>query len=170
VFPLGILLGVVALALNSWFQAFSRRKCDERTQRDLAHMPLSPKLPELVGRVLAWLATLTAITLIGIAIWGLRVSADVAHVVAGDFFLVWLVFFGPFLFFGVAILWSTFCRQSGSWLAPLRFFTFVVGLRVAGGEDQGRSSNKSRERALPAPSPPNQVGLPSDSTHHTEEP
>ena len=142
-------------------------------------MPLSPKLPEphsktrrrfLIGRVAALLGTLVALTLIGIAIWGLWVSADIAHVVAGDFFLLWLVFFGPFLFFGIAILWFTFSRQSGSWLTPLRFFTFVLGLRVAGEKDQGRSSNKSRERALPAPRPPNQVGLPSDSTHHTEEP
>ena len=104
-----------------------------------------------VGRVPALLATLIALTLIGIAIWGLWVSADIAHVVAGDFFLLWLVFFGPFLFFGVAILWSTFSQQRGSWLAPLRLFTFVVGLRTVAEESRRRSSNKSGKKSLPAP-------------------
>jgi hypothetical protein len=102
------------------------------------------------GRVPALLATLIALTLIGIAIWGFWVSADLAHVVAGDFFLLWLVFFGPFLFFGVAILWCTFSRPSGSWLAPLRLFTFVVRLRTVA-ESRRRSSNKSGKKSFPAP-------------------
>src|SRR6202022_2621649 len=110
-------------------RASSQMTCSEtvggNTPRELAHMPLflnraeppsRARPPFFDGRVPALLATLIALTLIGIAIWGFWVSADLAHVVAGDFFLLWLVFFGPFLFFGVAILWGTFSRPSGSWL------------------------------------------------------
>ena len=139
-------------------------------------MPLVPNRPEprsktrrrfFLGRVSASLASLIALTLIGIAIWGLWVSADVAHVVAGasvpsakhnlsaaTFLLVWIVFFGPFLYFGIAIVWSTFSSQSGTWLTPLRLFTYVVGLRAAAEENQRPSRNESGENALTAPRPP----------------
>jgi hypothetical protein len=136
----------------------------------------------LASRVPAFLATIIAVTLIGIAIWGLWVSADIARVVAGAgasvakhdlsasiFFLLWLVFFGPFLFFGVVILWSTFLPESRAWLAPLRMFSFLVGLRAAAEADGQRSPNKSREKALPASRPPQEVGLSPDSTHGPED-
>jgi hypothetical protein len=145
----------------------------------LTRMQPSPERPEsrtktlrsfFVGRVAALLATLVALTLIGIAVWGIWVSADVARQVAGGFFLLWLVFFGAFLFFGVVILWFTFSRRDRSWLTPLRLFTFVVSVRVATGESQRRSSDKPDEKALPAPHPPTQARQSPDSTRGAKDP
>jgi hypothetical protein len=135
-----------------------------------------------VGLVPAFLATLIALTLIGIAIWGLWVSADVARLVANAavapanhnlssaaLLLVWLVFFGPFFYFGAAILWSTFVPESRVWLGPLRLFTYIAGLRAAAEESRRLSSNESGQKVLPAPHPPEQGGLSPDSTHDAED-
>jgi hypothetical protein len=136
-----------------------------------------------IGLVPPFLATVIGFALLAIAIWGLWASADVAHLVANAagapekhnlssaaFLLVWLVFFGPFLYFGVAILWSAFSRGSHAGLAPLRLFSFIVSLRIAAEESRRLSSDKSGEKALPAPRPSEQVGLSPDSTQSVEDP
>jgi hypothetical protein len=134
------------------------------------------------GRIPVFLATVIGLALVGIAIWGLWASADVARLVANvagapekhnlssaAFLLVWLVFFGPFLYFGVGILWSIFSRRSGAWLAPLRLFTFIVGLRAAAEENRRQAGNKSDEKAFPAPRPPEQAIRSTNSTDGPED-
>lgn len=130
-----------------------------------------------VGVVPGFLTTVIGLALVGIALWGLWASADVGRLVASAsvapvrhnlraaaFLLVWLVFFGPFLYFGAAILWYTFGPKSYTWLAPLRLFTFVVGMRAAAEERQRLSRSTSGEKTLPPPRPPEQVGPSPDST------
>lgn len=127
--------------------------------------------------VVRFVAAVIALTLIGIAAWGLRVSADVGRLVErastaptshnlsmATFLLVWLFCFGPFLYFGVAILWSTFAPESHAWLAPLRLFNFIVGLRALAESRRRYSNDKSGEKALPASCPPEQYGPSSDSS------
>ena len=130
------------------------------------------------GGIVPFVAAAIGLALVGIAIWGLWVSADVARLVASaaltpekhnlsvaTFLLVWLVCFGPFLYFGAAILWSTFAPEKRGWLVPLRLFTFVVGLRAAAEVSRRLSRNKSGEKLLPDPRPPEQVAQSPDSTH-----
>ena len=88
------------------------------------------------------LGRIFGITLVAIAVWGIWVAADIARHYGADiasqqqdklsgmiFLLSWLVLFGPFLFFGAALLRSSFAPEERSWLIPLRVFTYVVGLR-----------------------------------------
>jgi len=87
----------------------------------------------------------TGVAMLSIAVWGVWVSADVPRYVdpaiAGSaqhnlnavvFLLSWLVLFGPFLYFGIALLCSTFSPEKRAWLVSLRVFTYIVGLRAAG--------------------------------------
>jgi len=86
----------------------------------------------------------TGVAMLAIAIWGVWVSEDVPRYVdttiAGPgqhklnaviFLLSWLVLFGPFLYFGVVLLRSTFSPEKRGWLVSLRVFTYIVGLRAA---------------------------------------
>ena len=109
--------------------------------------------------------------LIGIAIWGVWISKDVARL-AGDggvatgkhsasdaaFFLIWLVVFGPFLYFGVAILRSTFTHEGRAWLIPLRVFTYIVGLRAIAEMRRRNSVKKTDSKVLPMSGPKNRLG------------
>jgi len=94
----------------------------------------------------------TGLGMVGIAIWGLWVSADLPRYVdtslsgrpqhelnAAISVLTWLVIFGPFLYFGAMILRSTFARQERGWLVPLRLFTYFVSLRA---RTEAQRSNK----------------------------
>jgi len=97
----------------------------------------------------------TGLGMIGIAIWGLWVSADLPRYADTSIsgrqqhglnavisLLSWLVIFGPFLLFGVAILRSTLARQERGWLVPLRVFTYFVSLRASAEAERRHWSNK----------------------------
>jgi hypothetical protein len=86
----------------------------------------------------------SGVAMVAIAIWGVWVSADVPRYVdttiAGPgqhnldaviVLLSWLVLFGPFLYFGIVLLRSTFSPEKRAWLVSLRVFTYIVGLRAA---------------------------------------
>jgi len=127
----------------------------------------------------AFVATVIALILVGIAIWGLWASAAVARLVANastgpteqnlsvaTFLLVWLVCFGPFLYFATAILWSTLAPESHAWLAPLRLFNFIVGLRTLAESRRWSSGDKSK---APRASPQRKrLSPPENSTHNAE--
>jgi hypothetical protein len=136
-----------------------------------------------VGFVPVFLATAIALAMVVIGISGFWISADIARMAASDsiapakqnlsalvFFLVWLVCFAPFLYFGAAVLWATFVPESRSWLVPLRLFTFIVGLRAAAEVRRRPSDHKLGEKMLPAPGAPEQIGLSRGSTQDTEDP
>ena len=65
------------------------------------------------------------------------------------FLLSWLVLFGPFLFFGVALLLSSFTPEERSWLIPLRVFTYLVGRRFLAEEQRRDTLEKSAGKPLP---------------------
>jgi hypothetical protein len=102
------------------------------------------------------------ITLVAIAVWGIWVAADVARHYGADivgqqqdklsgmiFLLSWLVLFGPFLYFGAALLRSSFAPEERSWLIPLRVFTYVVGLRFLAEKQRRDFFENSAVRPLP---------------------
>jgi hypothetical protein len=90
----------------------------------------------LFGRIIG-------VVLVGIAVWGLWVAADVPRYMdtaavpeqhklnAAVVLLTWLVLFGPFFYFGVVMLRSSFAPEERSWLIPLRVFTYLVGRRFS---------------------------------------
>lgn len=109
--------------------------------------------------------TVFALALIAVAVWGVWISADAArprHQANGvspeqdlntaKFVLIWFFCFAPFLYFAVAILWSTFAPEERSWLTPLRLFSLIVSLRAAAEvhhRGSGVKSTNSGSKALP---------------------
>ena len=99
-----------------------------------------------------------SVALVAVGVWGFWIAADVARYVPSDakeavrlrgvvFFLTWLVCFAPFLYFGVALLWSLFTPEDRSWLTPLRWFTWVVTLRAV--KERRSLGQESQPKMLP---------------------
>jgi hypothetical protein len=122
-------------------------------------------------RVAVYGATILGVVLIGIAVWGVWVSADVARLAgskgatkaeqsAGEaaFLLVWLVVFGPFLYFGALVLRSVVTREGRAWLVPLRLFTYIVSLRAKAEMRRPDSGKRKDSKTHPAPGPQKRLG------------
>ena len=98
----------------------------------------------LRGRGSAIFSRVAGFVLLGIAVWGIWVAADVRRYAAADVLvpqkdkwnvmlvlLTWLVLFGPFFYFGSVLVRKSFASEEHSWLIPLRVFTYLVGRRYS---------------------------------------
>jgi hypothetical protein len=119
------------------------------------------------------------VVLVGIAVWGVWISAGVGGFVPatrpGDHslstavsVLTWLVFFGPFFYFGAALLYSAFAPEDRNWLVPLRWFSVVVALRTIADAKRQSSVNAAAGKLPLAEDVPRRLPAPKDSTRSGE--
>ena len=119
--------------------------------------------------------------MLAIAIWGFWVSADIARYYGtasvgpekdslawAIFLLSWLVLFGPFLYFGIVLLRSTFAPEERVWLVPLRVFTYLVGLRASAEMRRQNFLHNAGAKTTPPRLPEKSLDAPRDSSRDPE--
>lgn len=117
--------------------------------------------------------------LVGIAVWGVWISAGVGQLIPGAraedhnlstavSVLTWLVFFGPFFYFGAALLFSAFAPEDRNWLVPLRWFSVIVALRTIADAKRQSSVHAATGKLSPAEDVPKRLPAPRDSTRSGE--
>lgn len=112
---------------------------------------------------------------VAIGLWGFWVSADVVRFAgftsgfpgqhrlkAAIFLLSWMVLFGPFFYFGLVILRSSFGVEERAWLIPLRVFTYLVGLRFSAEKQRREFLNNSTAKPLPPSRQQDYIDMPPD--------
>ena len=111
--------------------------------------------------------------LLATSIWGFWVAADIsryagtsslgpggARLGVAIFLLSWLVLFSPFCYFGIVLLRSSFASEQGSWLIPLRVFTYLIGKRLSIEKQRQEFFNNPPAKPLPPPGSPEYLDMP----------